>query len=155
LLYFIHSVYAGLAGATLYLLDVRHGFSWGGSVIDYALNLGIANKGLLIPVVGLGFGVLYYFTFYTLIVKRNIKVISREDEKDFDVKRTEEEKELKLSHGKYEYMAKKVLENIGGKENLTDYESCMTRLRLIVKDASLVNEDKIKQTGAHGVVKID
>src|SRR5699024_1067310 len=48
LLYFIHSLYAGLAGATLYILDVRHGFSWGGSVIDYALNLGIASKGILI-----------------------------------------------------------------------------------------------------------
>ena len=155
LLYFIHSVYAGLAGATLYLLHIRHGFSWGGSVIDYALNLGIADKGWLIPVVGLAFGVLYYFTFYTLIVKKNIKVIGREDEKEFDVERKEEEKELKLSHEKYEYMAKKVLENIGGKDNLQDYESCMTRLRLVLKDATLVNEEKIKQTGAHGVVKID
>src|SRR5699024_1627652 len=39
LLYFIHAVYTGLAGATLYLLHIRHGFSWGGSVIDYGLNL--------------------------------------------------------------------------------------------------------------------
>jgi len=29
LLYFIHAVYTGLAGAVLYLLHIRHGFSWG------------------------------------------------------------------------------------------------------------------------------
>lgn len=155
LLYFIHSVYAGLAGATLYLLDIRHGFSWGGSAIDYALNLGLADSGLMIIPVGLAFGVLYYFTFYTLIVKRNIKVVGREDDKEFSEEREEHEKDLELNHGKFEYMAKKVLQNVGGKENLVDYENCMTRLRLVVKDASVVDEEKIKQTGAHGVVKID
>ncbi|HLS08509.1 PTS transporter subunit EIIC [Lentibacillus sp.] len=155
LLYFIHSVYTGLAGATLYLLNVRHGFSWGGSAIDYALNLGIADSGWMIIPVGLAFGVLYYFTFYTLIVKRNIKVVGREDDKEFSEEREEQEKDLELSHGKYEYMAKKVLQNVGGKDNLVDYENCMTRLRLVVKDASLVDEEKIKQTGAHGVVKVD
>jgi len=155
LLYFIHSLYAGLAGATLYVLDVRHGFSWGGSIIDYALNLGIANKGILIIPIGLAFGVLYYFTFYFLIVKKDIKLVGREDDKEFSEEREEQEEALELSHGKYEYMAKKILENVGGKANLVDYENCMTRLRLVLKDASIVDEDKIKQTGAHGIVKVD
>jgi len=155
LLYFIHSLYAGLAGATLYILDVRHGFSWGGSVIDYALNLGIASKGILIIPVGLAFGVLYYFTFYFLIVKKDIKLVGREDDKEFSEEREEQEEDLELSHGKYEYMAKKILENVGGKANLVDYENCMTRLRLVLQDASIVDEDKIKQTGAHGIVKVD
>ncbi|WP_337969668.1 PTS transporter subunit EIIC [Virgibacillus salexigens] len=155
LLYFIHSVYTGLAGATLYLLHVRHGFSWGGSIIDYGLNLGIAENGLLLLPIGLAFGVLYYITFYTIIVKRNIKVIGREDDVAFSEESEEREQELSLSHSKYEYMAKKILENVGGKENITDYENCMTRLRLVLADASIINEEKIKQTGAHGVVKVD
>src|SRR5699024_2236071 len=155
LLYFIHSVYAGLAGATLYLLDIRIGFSWGGSVIDYALNLGLSDRGLLLIAVGLVFGVLYYITFYTIIVKKNIKLVGREDDREFSEEREDKEKELELSHGHYEYMAKKLLQNICGKDNLVDYENCMTRLRLVVKDATIVDEEKIKQTGAHGVVKID
>ncbi|API93014.1 PTS acetylglucosamine transporter subunit IIB [Virgibacillus pantothenticus] len=155
LLYFIHSVYTGLAGATLYLFGVRHGFSWGGSVIDYGLNLSLSDSGLMIIPIGLAFGLLYYFTFYTIIVKKNIKVIGREDDVEFGFQADEKEQSLKLSHNKFEYMAKKILENIGGKENVVDYENCMTRLRLVVKDASLVDEDKIKQTGAHGVVKVD
>ncbi|MCG1008438.1 PTS transporter subunit EIIC [Salinicoccus sp. ID82-1] len=155
LLYFIHAVYTGLAGATLYLLSIRHGFSWGGSAIDYALNLGIAENGIFIIPIGLVFGVLYYFTFYTLIVRRDIKVIGREEDMEFNQESDESEQELELSHSKFEYMAKKILENVGGRENITDYENCMTRLRLVVKDADIVDEDKIKQTGAHGVVRVD
>ncbi len=155
LLYFIHAVYTGLAGATLYLLHIRHGFSWGGSVIDYALNLGIADNGIFILPLGLAFGVLYYFTFYILITKLNIPVIGREKDEEFGTESDASEQELELSHSKYEYMAKKVLENVGGRENVTNYENCMTRLRLDVDDMDLVNEDNIKQTGAHGVVKVD
>lgn len=155
LLYFIHAVYTGIAGATLYVLGIRHGFSWGGSVIDYALNLGIAEKGLFILPIGLAFGVLYYFTFYILITKMNIPVIGREKDEEFGAESDESEQELELSHSKYEYMAKKVLENVGGRGNVTDYENCMTRLRLVVDDMEQVNEENIKQTGAHGVVKVD
>ncbi|KKK33893.1 PTS acetylglucosamine transporter subunit IIB [Salinicoccus sediminis] len=155
LLYFIHAVYTGLAGATLYVLSIRHGFSWGGSVIDYALNLGIADNGLFILPIGLAFGVLYYFTFYILITKMNIPVIGREKDEEFGAESEESEQELELSHSKYEYMAKKVLENVGGRSNVTDYENCMTRLRLVVDDMDQVNEENIKQTGAHGVVKVD
>ncbi|SFG41285.1 PTS system N-acetylglucosamine-specific IIB component, Glc family /PTS system N-acetylglucosamine-specific IIC component, Glc family [Halobacillus alkaliphilus] len=155
LLYFIHSVYTGLAGAVLYMLSIRHGFSWGAGVIDYVVNLNLSDKGLLIIPVGLVFFALYYFTFYTIIVKKDIPVIGREEEADFEEEASEEEKELKLSHSNHEYMAKKILQNIGGKENVITNDHCMTRLRLELKDVEKVNEEKIKQTGAHGVVKID
>lgn len=154
LLYFIHSVYTGLAGATLYLLGIRHGFSWGAGVIDFVLNLKLSSKGILIIPIGLAFFALYYFTFYTLITKKDIKLLGRDSSINIEENSSDEEN-LKLSHSNYEYMSKKILENIGGKDNLINYENCMTRLRLEVKDMSLVNENKIKQTGAHGVVKID
>ena len=51
-------------------------------------------------------------------------------------------------------MAKKIMQNIGGKDNVESVESCVTRLRLTLKDVSLVNESKIKQTGAAGVIKV-
>lgn len=155
LLYFIHSVYTGLAGAVLYILQIRHGFSWGAGLIDYVVNLSLSDRGLLIIPVGLVFFALYYFTFYTLIVKKDIKLIGREDEVEFEAAATAEEKDLLLSHSNHEYMAKKILENIGGKENVVMNDHCMTRLRLELKDTDKVNEEKIKQTGAHGVIKID
>src|SRR5699024_4730876 len=141
LLYFIHAVYTGLAGATLYVLGIRHGFPSGGSVIDYALNLGIAEKGLFILPIGLAFGVLYYFTCYTHITKMNIPVIGREKDEEVGADSDESGQELELSHSKYEYMAKKVLESVGGRGNVTDYDNCMSRLRLVVDDMEQVNEE--------------
>src|SRR5699024_9751668 len=130
LLYFIHAVYTGLAGATLYVLSIRHGYSWGASVLDYALNLYLAeDRRFILPING------------------------REKDEKFGAESDESEQQLELSHSKYEYMAKKVLENVGGRSNVTDYENCMTRLRLVVSDMDQVNEENIKQTGAHGVVK--
>ena len=51
-------------------------------------------------------------------------------------------------------MAKKILQNIGGKENVETAECCVTRLRLEIKDGSLVNEANIKKTGAKGIVRL-
>ena len=40
-----------------------------------------------------------------------------------------------------------LLEGLGGKENVESLDNCITRLRLEVKDGTLVNEKKIKAAG--------
>lgn len=45
---------------------------------------------------------------------------------------------------KEQVVAKAILENIGGKENIKSMEHCATRLRLILKDKSLINEKAIE-----------
>ena len=42
---------------------------------------------------------------------------------------------------------------VGGKENLTSIDHCITRLRLEVKDRLLVDEKKIKSAGVAGVMR--
>ncbi|MCY8144082.1 PTS transporter subunit EIIC [Bacillus haynesii] len=142
LLYFLHSVYTGLAGAVLCLLGIRHGFSWGAGAIDYLLNLNLSDGGLLIIPVGLAFFALYYVTFYFVITKRNVPVIGREQE-------TLEGNRLHQS------IVAGILKHIGGRENVVICENCITRLRLKLKDTSLADEAQLKQLGAHGVIKID
>ena len=41
---------------------------------------------------------------------------------------------------KEQEVAKQILEHIGGKENIKSVEHCATRLRLILKDKSLIDE---------------
>ena len=54
---------------------------------------------------------------------------------------------------KYERLVKTILENIGGKENIESAAHCMTRLRLTLKDKTLVNEEVLKNTdGVMGVI---
>ena len=47
-----------------------------------------------------------------------------------------------------------VLEALGGKENLLSLDSCITRLRVEVKDTSIVKDDVLKTLGASGVLKV-
>lgn len=50
--------------------------------------------------------------------------------------------------------AEKIVAGLGGLGNIIEVEGCITRLRVDVGDASLVNEAALKAAGAHGVVKM-
>ena len=51
-------------------------------------------------------------------------------------------------------LSKKILELVGGKENVISAFNCMTRLRINIKDNSKVNVTELKQLdGVLGVVK--
>ncbi|MGQ7742311.1 PTS transporter subunit EIIB, partial [Streptococcus suis] len=53
-------------------------------------------------------------------------------------------------------VAKQVLENVGGRENILGNAVCMTRLRLQLRDDKLVHLDSLKNIeGVLGVVEAD
>lgn len=47
---------------------------------------------------------------------------------------------------KYENLAKEILENVGGKENINSLTHCVTRLRFRLKDESKANDEALKIT---------
>lgn len=47
------------------------------------------------------------------------------------------------------------LSALGGLENIQEIDACITRLRLHLRDHSVIDEDKLKSLGAMGVVKVD
>lgn len=53
---------------------------------------------------------------------------------------------------KYENLAKEILENVGGKENINSLTHCVTRLRFRLKDESKANDEALKNN--HGVVTV-
>lgn len=50
-------------------------------------------------------------------------------------------------------LAAQVLEALGGKANVQSVEGCITRLRLFVNDATLIDDARLKSLGASGVIK--
>ena len=50
-------------------------------------------------------------------------------------------------------LAENVLEALGGRENVESVEGCITRLRLFVASPEEIDDDRLKQLGASGVVK--
>ena len=58
-----------------------------------------------------------------------------------------------LSNNDYTAVAAKVLEGLGGKDNITSLDNCITRLRLEIVDYTKVDEKKIKSAGVAGVIR--
>ncbi len=54
--------------------------------------------------------------------------------------------------GKYHELAKEIVKNVGGKENVAGLIHCITRLRFTLKDESLANDDVLK--AMEGVVTV-
>ena len=53
----------------------------------------------------------------------------------------------------YKQTAAKIIELVGGKENIQAHTHCMTRLRLVLKNVALAKEDELKKVpGIQGVV---
>ena len=49
--------------------------------------------------------------------------------------------------------ASDIVAGLGGQENITDLEPCITRLRVEVADQAKVDEEALRAAGAFGVVR--
>lgn len=49
--------------------------------------------------------------------------------------------------------AAEILAGLGGRDNVTDLEPCITRLRVEVVDQEKVDEEALRSAGAFGVVR--
>jgi PTS system glucose-specific IIC component len=96
----------------------------------------------LMVVTGLVYAAIYYVVFRAVIKAMDLKTPGREDE-------TEEAVATSGSD-----MAGELVAAFGGKANITGLDACITRLRVAVADTEAVNQDKLKQLGAAGVVVV-
>ncbi|HIY18308.1 MAG TPA: N-acetylglucosamine-specific PTS transporter subunit IIBC [Candidatus Blautia avistercoris] len=147
-LYVVHAAIAGVTAAITVALPVRAGFSFSGGAVDLFLSsfTPLAQNPWLIIPIGIAVGVIYYIIFRLVIKIFNLKTPGREDE-DTD------ETKVQLANDDFTEIARIVLEGVGGKENVTVIDNCITRLRLEVKDYTLVDEKKIKSAGVPGVIR--
>lgn len=147
-LYVVHALLAGISVFVVALLPTRAGFNFSAGFVDWVLSFKapMAQKPWLLIPVGLVFFVIYYVIFRYLIVKLNLKTPGREDDE-------EDEKNVKLASNNYTQVAQIILEGLGGVENITELDSCITRLRLEVKDYTKVNDKKIKSSGVSAVIR--
>lgn len=150
ILYVVHALLAGISAFVCTLLPVRSGFNFSAGLIDWFLSFRapMAQNPLMIIPIGLGFGVIYYIVFRIIIAKFNLKTPGREDDED-----AEEEKKATLESNSFTEIAEIILEGLGGKENIASLDNCITRLRMEVKDPTIVNEKKIKSAGVAGVIR--
>jgi PTS system N-acetylglucosamine-specific IIC component len=106
----------------------------------------LATKGWLLLPLGLLFGAVYYFLFVWFIKAFNLSTPGRVEL---------ETAEAPSSTGELstESLAVVYLEALGGKENVESLDACITRLRLVLKDPSVVTDEHLKALGCTGVLR--
>ena len=62
---------------------------------------------------------------------------------------------LKANKKDFSIEANKLVEYLGGKDNIINMEVNMSRFKVTLKDVSIVNKDAIQRLGAKGIVEID
>lgn len=62
---------------------------------------------------------------------------------------------IKMSRKDFHIEINKLIQYLGGKENIIDVQINLSRLKVEVKDVSLVNKEGIQKLGAKGIVEID
>lgn len=147
-LYLIYALLYGVFAAVTVALGFRGGFCFSAGAIDLVLSaqMPAAAKTWLILPIGVVAFIVFYLVFLFAIKKWNLKTPGREDDQ-------EEELKIELASDDFTTMASIILEGCGGKENIVSIDNCITRLRLEVKDRLLVDEKKIKSSGAAGVIR--
>ncbi len=150
-LYVVHAALTGISLAVAAFFHWTAGFGFSAGLVDFVLSsrLPLANQPYMLLLQGLAFAVIYYVLFRFLITKFNLATPGREeDTKEAD--ETEEE-ETGTSENKFARMANVIYEGLGGDENVTSVDNCVTRLRIEVKDMDAVDQNKIKSTGIPGI----
>ena len=148
-LYLVYALLYGIFTVVVVLIGFRAGFCFSGGATDLLFSATLpaaANTWMIIPL-GIAAFVIFYAVFRFAIVKWDLKTPGREDDDE------EAEKSVVLSNDNFTEVAAKILEGIGGKENVASIDNCVTRLRLEVKDPLAVNEKVIKSAGVAGVIR--
>lgn len=158
-LFVIHAV---LTGISVFIAASMHwiaGFGFSAGLVDLVLSTRnpLATHWYMLIPQGLVFFVVYYVVFRFTILKFDLKTPGRElavsgDEADgYDENITPPQGD----ESETESLARRYISAVGGSENLTHIDACITRLRLGVADSSQVNDQLAKKLGAAGVIRLN
>ncbi|AMR76014.1 PTS transporter subunit EIIC [Borrelia hermsii] len=150
LYYLVYVPLFGLAHLLGHIFNIGVGLTFSGGFIDMFL-FGILQGNskttwIMIPTIGIFYFIGFYYIFKFAIIKFNLKTPGREEEENI----------TNISSQKTEISetARKVLEGLGGKNNITYLDACASRLRINVNQIELVKPvTYFKSIGASGMLK--
>ena len=142
-LFLVHALLSGGVMWLVYELDIHHGFAFSAGVLEYLVNLPLAQRGWLLLPIGAATGLLYYVLFRWSIRRFQLATPGREDSTRLDD-----------WAGDVPYRAPLILQALGGKENMVRLEACITRLRLTLEDDRKVDVQALRHLGAAGVIRL-
>ncbi len=156
-LYIVYAILQGCAFALAGVIDLRlHSF---GNIefitrIPMSVNAGLTGDIINFVISVIVFFVIGYFVAYFMIGKFKFATPGRLG--NYTVEGAEDEGASQKKAIAGDSQPERTIALLGGRENITLVDACMTRLRVTVKDSSLVADaDAWKAEGALGLVKKD
>ncbi|QBQ07304.1 PTS system, glucose-specific IIBC component [Spiroplasma gladiatoris] len=161
LFYGVHMPLASISFLLTGLLKVHVCMTVSGGMIDYIVfglipwNLGTNAHWAI--VIGLVMAPVYFFAFYFAVKYGKVNVPGRSGEVKLFTKADVKAKKAGQAAGSTQAnateKATKIIEFLGGEQNIKSVDSCASRLRLTVVDASIVDKDGIMGLGgASGII---
>lgn len=152
LLYVLHAL---LTGISVFIAASMHwiaGFGFSAGLVDMVLSSRnpLAVQWYMLLLQGIAFFFIYYFVFRMVISRFNLKTPGREEDDTVD---SSSAIQGVVATNRSE-LAKQYLKALGGHDNLLSIDACITRLRLTLRDRSVVSERVLRALGASGVVKL-
>jgi len=141
LLFVVHAILTGLALAAAQMLDIHAGFGFSAGFIDYVINYKLATNPLLILPLGALFALIYFLASYYTIKYFKLKIFEE---------MIDEPEGCEVNNEALAF-----IEALGGKENITNTDACITRLRMSVADSSALKDEDFISLGAKGVIRPD
>ncbi|HCH51145.1 MAG TPA: PTS N-acetyl glucosamine transporter subunit IIABC [Proteus sp.] len=160
-LYVIHAFLMAISVYIAASMEWISGFGFSAGMVDMFLSSRnpLAVHWYMLIVQGIVFFFIYYGIFRFTITKFNLKTPGREDEVSGDETADGYDEDVKTapknSKEGIQQEARQYIAAIGGSDNLTGIDACITRLRLNVKDSSIVNDAYAKRLGASGVIRLN
>lgn len=138
-LYVLHALLSGVIMYICASMQWIAGFSFSAGMIDFILSfqMPLANQPWMLLVFGVVVFFVYYYLFRFLIVKFHLPTIGRKRELA-----NENDHELLLSREEINEVVKEIIDVCGGFENIIKVESCLTRLRIQVKDIRKIKQNR-------------
>lgn len=154
LLYVGYAILYGLSWVIMNVLGSQIGY--GSGIIEFVI-FGILRSDsrwwICVLVILIEFA-MNYALFRWAIMKFNIKTPGRGSEIDETIEENEDtEIKEELTLNPKVVRARNIIKGLGGKENIVEVDACMSRLRVIVKDNGLIDEELIKKTNCSGIIK--
>ncbi len=162
LFYLVHVPLCGLSFMLMNVLNVRVIMTFSAGILDFIIYGIIPNfqhhvtNFWIIPIVGFGYATVYFSVFYFLIKHFDLNIPCRKTlgtlytKQDYRAKSSASDKLeknislIEISH--------QIINGLGGADNIVSVDACISRLRLVVKDAVIIDKPFLETLGATAVV---
>ena len=135
LLFILHALLTGLAYAVAISLDIHHSVVFSHGLVDFSLLMGQSRNVEWFWILGPMAAIIYYLAFRGAILAFNLKTPGRVSDNGINTGGI-------IS----------IIKAVGGKDNINELTACLTRLRISLKHASLVDKSLLNRLDAKGVV---